>query len=199
MLASIVLVALSSARLKARDSRRISDLGEIQNALELYYNKYGYYPDVNDTSGLWYACADNGGINVPGADNTGLNRDGYDCNGYRISSIPNSWQQLQTALAEFLPTLPKDPINNCSGVPVSTTNITPCYAYFYGNVGKLGEPGPKISRAPSYDLFAILEDTGSPLRSQVKNYYFYFGTAPWNTYTYQGGQIYDVGDRLFGY
>ena len=36
LLASIVLVSLSSARRKARDSRRIGDLRQVQLALELY-------------------------------------------------------------------------------------------------------------------------------------------------------------------
>lgn len=44
LLASIVLVALNSARIKARDARRKSDLKQIQIALELFYDKYGYYP-----------------------------------------------------------------------------------------------------------------------------------------------------------
>lgn len=52
LLASIVLVSLNSARQKARDSRRISDLRQISSALELYYDDYGYYPMVSG-SGSW--------------------------------------------------------------------------------------------------------------------------------------------------
>lgn len=44
LLASIVLVGLGGARARARDARRISDLREIQNALELYYSAKGVYP-----------------------------------------------------------------------------------------------------------------------------------------------------------
>ncbi|MGC9602536.1 MAG: type II secretion system protein [Minisyncoccia bacterium] len=60
ILASIVLVALNSARVKARDARRIADLHDIVNALELYNVTYGHYPingfdiyasDCNNTSG----------------------------------------------------------------------------------------------------------------------------------------------------
>lgn len=40
LLASMVLVALNSARAKARDVRRKSDLRQIVIALELYYDKY---------------------------------------------------------------------------------------------------------------------------------------------------------------
>jgi len=44
ILASVVLVALNSSRVKARDVRRLSDLRQITTAIELYYNQYGHYP-----------------------------------------------------------------------------------------------------------------------------------------------------------
>lgn len=44
ILASIVLVSLNGARMKARDARRISDLKAIQTALELYATTHGKYP-----------------------------------------------------------------------------------------------------------------------------------------------------------
>lgn len=47
LLASIVLVGLGSFRSRGRDARRVADLREIQNALELYYGKAGSYPSGN--------------------------------------------------------------------------------------------------------------------------------------------------------
>lgn len=44
LLASIVLVGLGPARVAARDARRVADLHQLQNALEIYNNKCGYYP-----------------------------------------------------------------------------------------------------------------------------------------------------------
>jgi prepilin-type N-terminal cleavage/methylation domain-containing protein len=44
ILASIVLVGLGPTQQSGRDARRLSDLHEIQNGLELFYNKCGYYP-----------------------------------------------------------------------------------------------------------------------------------------------------------
>lgn len=44
LLASIVLSSLSSAREKARNSQRYSDLHHIQSALEMYRNDFGRYP-----------------------------------------------------------------------------------------------------------------------------------------------------------
>jgi len=44
ILASIVLASLSTARAKGRDAKRVSDLKEVQLALELYYDSNGSYP-----------------------------------------------------------------------------------------------------------------------------------------------------------
>jgi len=41
LLASIVLASLNSARKKSRDARRLADLKQLQNALELYANDNG--------------------------------------------------------------------------------------------------------------------------------------------------------------
>ena len=44
ILSSIVLASLNSARKKGRDARRISDVKQIQLALELYYDAHSNYP-----------------------------------------------------------------------------------------------------------------------------------------------------------
>jgi type II secretion system protein G len=44
LLATIVLVALSSARSKARDVKRVSDMRQAALALEMYYDEHQYYP-----------------------------------------------------------------------------------------------------------------------------------------------------------
>ncbi len=44
LLSSVVVVGLGSARQNARDARRISDLRQIQNALEVYYSSNNAYP-----------------------------------------------------------------------------------------------------------------------------------------------------------
>ncbi len=44
ILSSVVLASLNGARKKGRDSRRISDLKQIQLALELYYDTNSSYP-----------------------------------------------------------------------------------------------------------------------------------------------------------
>jgi len=44
VLSSVVLASLNTARAKARDAKRVSDLHEIQLALEMYYNEHDAYP-----------------------------------------------------------------------------------------------------------------------------------------------------------
>ena len=46
ILSSVVLASLNSARLKARDARRVSDLGQLQLALAVYYDAHSNtYPN----------------------------------------------------------------------------------------------------------------------------------------------------------
>ena len=44
ILSSVVLASLNSARQKSRDSRRVADVKQIQNALELFYDASSTYP-----------------------------------------------------------------------------------------------------------------------------------------------------------
>lgn len=44
LLSTLSIVALNTARAKARDARRVSDVKQIQTALELHYNDKGDYP-----------------------------------------------------------------------------------------------------------------------------------------------------------
>jgi len=50
ILASVVLVGLGPTQSLGRDARRVSDLHEVQNGLELYYNAQGAYPIGNDSA-----------------------------------------------------------------------------------------------------------------------------------------------------
>ncbi|MEK7546633.1 MAG: type II secretion system protein [Patescibacteria group bacterium] len=84
VLASMVLVGFGPAQRQGRDARRISDLRQVQNALELYYSKCGYYPGTTQAS-------------AP-------------CGGF--SSLGNSWSGLVTALTASnigINSVPNDP------------------------------------------------------------------------------------------
>ncbi len=99
ILASIILVSLNSARAKARDARRESDLHTIQLALEEYANDHGTYPQGT--------CA-------------------Y-TSGWCVSNNATQWGALQTMLAPYLAQLPTDPLNT-SGNPWSNGSYSYAYA-----------------------------------------------------------------------
>ncbi len=46
ILSTLAIVALGSARQKARDSKRVADLSQVSKALELYYNDNNDYPTI---------------------------------------------------------------------------------------------------------------------------------------------------------
>lgn len=46
LLASVVLLALGSARTKARDAKRLADVRQIGSAMELFFNDYNAYPQT---------------------------------------------------------------------------------------------------------------------------------------------------------
>jgi len=99
LLSSIVLASLNSARIAARDSRRVQDLNAIRTAVQLYYEDYGYYPKAGNCD--W---------------NT-------NCYAYSYSS---SWAVLEQTLSKYIPSLPKDP-NPVNCAP--WTNNCHSYAY----------------------------------------------------------------------
>lgn len=54
LLASLILVGMGGARAKTRDSKRIADLHNVMNALELYYAKNSVYPaSTYNSSASW--------------------------------------------------------------------------------------------------------------------------------------------------
>ena len=51
ILASLLVVQLGTARAKARDVKRVSDINQIQVAVHIFYDDNGYYPsDISDAS-----------------------------------------------------------------------------------------------------------------------------------------------------
>lgn len=89
ILATVVIASLSSARVKARDARRLADIKTIQTALAMYYMENGSYP----VSTNW------GGPGPSG--NTGW-----------ANSSASSWSSLETELGM---SLPRDPVNQTGG------------------------------------------------------------------------------------
>ena len=117
-LASMILVGMGGARAKARDAKRIGDLHNTQNALELYYANNGTYPtDTYDSVTDW----DNFASFMEGA-NIGVNRipkDPLDRNDYFYRYEPNS-DGTNYVLGAKLETQDNSLKNDIDGTPFSS-------------------------------------------------------------------------------
>jgi len=87
ILAAIVLVSLNTARSKARDTRRVADVSQVQLALEMYYDSKGAYPPQGAAGAIAYAST----TACPAA--TCLAADNLEC----------------LVACGYMPALPKDP------------------------------------------------------------------------------------------
>jgi len=54
LLATIISIAVNSARAKARDAKRVSELQQLKLAVEMYYDKNNSYPSTGDS--WWGEC-----------------------------------------------------------------------------------------------------------------------------------------------
>jgi len=135
LLASIVLVSLNSARMKARDARRKSDLRQIRIALELYYDEYGQYPSSHDE---------------------------YGDSGWDQSTAGGEWI---SGLGEFMSNIPVDPINNANGPWSPTANnysyayiLNPTNAQIYDLVARLENTSDNNRCAAECWIFHYYDD-----------------------------------------
>jgi general secretion pathway protein G len=57
LLSTLAVVALNNARQKSRDAKRVSDIKQVQTALELYYNDANSYPTTSpfDSGSIAYS------------------------------------------------------------------------------------------------------------------------------------------------
>lgn len=92
ILASVILVGLGPTQEAGRDARRVSDLAEVQNGLELYYNACGNYP--GPTTGCGVAA-----IVAPGYANMALSLKAVASLG--INSVPNDPANTGTHVYKF--------------------------------------------------------------------------------------------------
>jgi len=118
IIASLVIVSVSTARERSRDAKRIADLAQIQLALELYKDAHGgVYPATRLTNGgSRYIFSD--GV-VVGADSN-------------LTVIAN-WTALEDILKTYLLPLPKDPMNGkLYKLESDGSTMTGIYRYGYG-------------------------------------------------------------------
>ncbi len=105
ILASVVIVSLDNAKMKARDARRFSDINQIRKALLLYYEDHGDYPVVPPVG-----------------------------SNYWVDSMMPAWSSvLGTALSPYLKVMPIDPLNVNVTNSDGTQNYGQSHLYIYQN------------------------------------------------------------------
>ena len=118
LLASLSIVSLNSARMKARDALRLADMAQLRTALNMYYDDNDRYPisvysvDWNDDDSLFGTSA----------------QDGADS--YLNDLVP----ELQAGLRPVMPDSPEDPKN-----PTNDYTLSSLYLYRYISIGNGSE------------------------------------------------------------
>ncbi len=112
LLSSIVLVSLKTARIKGRDAQRISDVRQMQAALELYYLKNGAYPtydvvtvDASHTNPLCKAAVNASKVLVTAGLLGAVQRDPSDDGQNTCYKYDSGGAVLGTSIAGFFTTL----------------------------------------------------------------------------------------------
>jgi prepilin-type N-terminal cleavage/methylation domain-containing protein len=140
LLSSVVLASLNTARAKARDSERLSDLVQIRNALEAYADDHkGKYPV---TTGKWFGnCSINASWGVGSLPNTGS----------------GAW--IADLAPKYIPVLPTDPKPSTNKCYIYTSNGTNYMVMAYLTVETYSaaenpEPRPSQPTLPSFSLYS---------------------------------------------
>jgi prepilin-type N-terminal cleavage/methylation domain-containing protein len=116
LLSTIATVSMSSARSKARDTKRQADVKQIITAMQMYYDTNGTYPNTGATGTAPLNCS-GGGTN-------------WFCLGHGSGTCWTSGYSgcaaLDNALALYMAKIPDDPENN-------TAYDGDAYLYSYSN------------------------------------------------------------------
>ena len=181
LIANTVVASMYTAQVRARDAKRLHDLATIRNALNLFYDEHGYYPEIPPGTGTKAVVLSTA---------TGGDRD---------------WSILGDQLLPYIDPLPVDPVN--VGGNTLYNRFPGQYAYFYTNCPE-SEGGPfggcqnAISDNQTYDLIARLE-LDNPNMCKYKDWkvqsFDHYGADvsinnSWCDLNYPGGGAYAWGD-----
>jgi len=147
LLATIMTVALNSARAKARDAKRIADIEQMRVALENYFADHGEYPYTVDCS----SASDSGWVTSNGG------------TGYTPDGLVLTWTDLQTQLAPYMPKLPVT-INGIPYVYGATKADWKIYVPLEQDTAKMQNDGGCYPSGPSctglnYEVFSEYKGT----------------------------------------
>ncbi len=123
VLSTISIIAVNNARVKSRDTRRLTDIKQISTALELFFDDQGYYPTII-TTGNGLSSPDGSDVYMASIPTNPAPRDDGDCNnvdyGYQASLSGNNYS-LSVCLGNGSGNI------SAGGVVISKdTGILPC-------------------------------------------------------------------------
>lgn len=149
ILASIALVAFTSAQFRSRDAQRKSNLKEVSSALELFYSDYGKYP--SSSGGQILACDYNPATGAGSACSWGTD-------------------EFSDGKTTYFKVLPKDPVSNQNYYYKSVTvDFVPnsgfqIYAYLENSMDLKSKisPSPAVSCGSVNCNFAVTSSNTTP-------------------------------------
>ncbi len=139
LLASIVMASLNSAKAKARDTERVSDLRTFQKALEIYNIDTGSYPVVHGNGNWEGPCA---------------------------SWVVTGKTMLSELVPKYMPSIPNDPEmsaannQNCY-LYLSTSNTSGTDYKLIDQSIPTGTPTPTVNIASQPSLIAPARNVGT--------------------------------------
>lgn len=125
LFASIIMASLQSARMKARDAKRMLDIGEIEKAIDLYVISNNNYPLANTINK--YAWGLSGGTVY--AVNS-VSNDNWYGQGASSGGPVRFWADFEQELAPYIQKLSVDPINTAN------SDYAYGYAAYFDEYGK---------------------------------------------------------------
>ncbi len=155
LLSSIVMVSLNAARAKARDARRMEDIQEIHNAIELYIADKGHAPDFGDDAN----CL----------------KSNYSCFATDRNASSYSWDSLsgyslQAELSPYIKSLAKDPCGSACDGKQSSPSSGGIFSYRYNAPGEVMAHQGGATSTSDYGIYAL------NLELKSSNFGFGFGS-----------------------
>jgi prepilin-type N-terminal cleavage/methylation domain-containing protein len=178
LLSSVVLATTNLAGARARDTRRVEELRQINLALEQYYQDHGTYPGIYYCGSIyeWARSTDGDDPYEPDCvPYTPLN------NQAQYGDLTSSWKFLAYALRPYIANLPLDPVNSTEHRYGYYTNMNSPYMNAQGQpVDRSSNEVPKGGmKYGAYSLWTVLEDPTNPLRCGLKQYTWKDGIDLW--------------------
>ena len=148
LLSSVVLASLNGARAKARDAQRISDIRQINTAVQLYISATGHAPYIaNGLGGDPQTVCDINTGNTSCSTASVCESTMSDC----VDGVWQAWNDLGVLLSPYLAKMPKDP-----------TSISETFNYFYYGPSALknqfdgGEPVGSVANSPTMNTDYVI-------------------------------------------